>query len=194
MERAVSESEMARDGPHCYTAAHQNFLLTWAQHPHDLMERTATVSQPAKFLEIYSLPIGLLLMFALTWPLYAQLGLFVGYGLSLAALIMTGLTQGTAGVRSILGRFLVWRVGLSWYLVVLFLLAAFARSGRNRALCRLAPRRPGLRPDRSLSHIRPEPQSLAFRNSILPHRPLHKWRRAGLAWLYRLVIAPLGPA
>lgn len=58
-------------------------------------------------------------MFALTWPLYAQLGLFVGYGLAVAALVMTGVTQGRAGIRALLARFLIWRVGARWYLVVL---------------------------------------------------------------------------
>lgn len=58
-------------------------------------------------------------MFALTWPLYAQLGLFVGYGLAVAALVMTGVTQGRAGIRNLLARFLIWRVGVRWYLIVL---------------------------------------------------------------------------
>jgi uncharacterized protein len=66
-----------------------------------------------------TLVIGLILMFALTWPFYSALGLFVGYGLALAALIMTGLTLGRAGVRALLHRFLIWRVGVQWYLVIL---------------------------------------------------------------------------
>jgi membrane protease YdiL (CAAX protease family) len=71
------------------------------------------------FLERHSLVIGIVLMFALTWPLYSGLGLFVGYGLALASLIMTGLTLGRAGVRALLRRFLIWRVGVQWYLVIL---------------------------------------------------------------------------
>src|SRR5215207_8816472 len=37
----------------------------------------------------------------------------------LAAFIMTGATEGRAGVRSFLRRFVLWRVGLGWYLFVL---------------------------------------------------------------------------
>ncbi|MFB0538372.1 MAG: hypothetical protein ACETWR_25800, partial [Anaerolineae bacterium] len=79
----------------------------------------ASVAQRG-FFERHSLVIGIVLMFALTWPLYSGLGLFVGYGLALASLIMTGLTLGDAGVRALLRRFLIWRVGVQWYLVILF--------------------------------------------------------------------------
>lgn len=71
------------------------------------------------FLKRHSLVIGIVLMFALTWPLYSTLGLFVGHGLAAAALIMTGLTQGRAGIGALLRRFLIWRVGVQWYLVIL---------------------------------------------------------------------------
>ena len=71
------------------------------------------------FWQNYSLAIGTILMFALTWPFYSSLGFFVGYGLATAALVMTGLTEGGAGVRALLRRYLIWRVGLRWYLVVL---------------------------------------------------------------------------
>jgi membrane protease YdiL (CAAX protease family) len=72
-----------------------------------------------EFLRRHSLVIGIVLMFALTWPFYSALGLFVGYGLALASLVMTGLTLGRAGVGALLRRFLIWRVGIQWYLVVL---------------------------------------------------------------------------
>jgi membrane protease YdiL (CAAX protease family) len=71
------------------------------------------------FVKRHSLVIGIVLMFALTWPVYSDLGLFVGYGLALASLIMTGVTLGRAGVRALLRRFLIWRVGVQWYLVIL---------------------------------------------------------------------------
>jgi membrane protease YdiL (CAAX protease family) len=88
----------------------------------------------------YPIVVGFLLMFALTWPLdlglAAQshgllpfhippvLGLFVGYGFVAAALIMTGIGSGTAGIAALLRRLLIWRVGLPWYGVVLFGAAA----------------------------------------------------------------------
>jgi uncharacterized protein len=37
----------------------------------------------------------------------------------LAAFVMTGATEGRAGVRSFLRRFVLWRVGLGWYLFAL---------------------------------------------------------------------------
>jgi uncharacterized protein len=78
---------------------------------------------------------GFVLMFACTWPidLWAAadshgwtsvrippvLPLLVGYGLVIGTLIATGITDGRAGIRTLLGRFLIWRVGLWWYAVVL---------------------------------------------------------------------------
>jgi uncharacterized protein len=52
------------------------------------------------------------------------LGLFVGYGFVAAALIMTGIVSGKAGIAALLRRILIWRVGLPWYGVVLFGFAA----------------------------------------------------------------------
>jgi len=36
---------------------------------------------------------------------------------------------GRGGVRKLLGRFLIWRVGLQWYFITLFLLAVFIVGG-----------------------------------------------------------------
>jgi uncharacterized protein len=78
---------------------------------------------------------GFILMFALTWPL--ELGLaaqsrdllpfhippvlapFVGLGFVAAAVIMSALVDGAAGVVALLRRLLIWRVGWIWYAVVL---------------------------------------------------------------------------
>lgn len=85
------------------------------------------------FLKRHSLVIGILLMFALTWPIdLANSGalpfqvpfivyIFLGYGFGVAALLMTGLTLGKAGVLALLKRFLIWRVGWKWYLVAFLL-------------------------------------------------------------------------
>ncbi len=40
-------------------------------------------------------------------------------GPTLSALIMTGITEGRAGIRRLLGRVVLWRVGLRWYLFAL---------------------------------------------------------------------------
>jgi uncharacterized protein len=87
------------------------------------------------WLRRYPVSTGLALMFAFTWPidLWAAadsrdwttwspppvLVVLVGYGFVVAALVATGLVDGRAGIRALLRRFLVWRVGLLWYAVVL---------------------------------------------------------------------------
>ncbi len=77
---------------------------------------------------------GFVLMFVCTWPVDlwaaassrgwappvpAVLALLVGYGFVVAAVAMTWLLDGLPGVGVLLRRFLVWRVGLLWYAVVL---------------------------------------------------------------------------
>lgn len=87
---------------------------------------------------------GLALMFLLTWPLaIADAGLvdvgipagvllFQGWGLSLAAVLVTGWTQGWSGAALLLKRLAFWRVNWRWYLIafllepLLLLLAVFA--------------------------------------------------------------------
>ena len=45
--------------------------------------------------------------------------MWVFLGPTLAAFIMTGATEGRAGIGRLLRRYVLWRVGLRWYLVVL---------------------------------------------------------------------------
>ena len=52
-------------------------------------------------------------------PIPAVLPILVGYGFVVAALVMTAIVDGRAGVGALLRRFLVWRVGVLWYVVVL---------------------------------------------------------------------------
>lgn len=61
-----------------------------------------------------------ILPFRLPLPLLAV----AGYMPTLAALIVTGLTRGRAGIRSWLGKLAIWRVGWVWYLFAIFGLAA----------------------------------------------------------------------
>lgn len=82
----------------------------------------------------YPVICGFALMFVCTWPvdLWAAassrgwvspippvLPLLVGYGFVVAALSMTAILDGRAGVGALLRRFLIWRVGARWYVVVL---------------------------------------------------------------------------
>ena len=48
---------------------------------------------------------------------WISLGIFLGP--SLSGFIMTGITEGRAGVRRLLHRIVLWRVGLRWYLFAL---------------------------------------------------------------------------
>jgi membrane protease YdiL (CAAX protease family) len=47
--------------------------------------------------------------------------LLAGYGPALAAILIASLAYGRTGLRELFGRLLKWRVGIQWYLVVLFL-------------------------------------------------------------------------
>lgn len=80
----------------------------------------------------YPLTVFFVLAYALTWwvypllwinPLIGLLGLF---GPALAAIIVTAVTEGGAGVRALLSRIVRWRVPLPWYLVALGLPALIA--------------------------------------------------------------------
>ena len=91
------------------------------------------MSTTTGFLKRHSLSIGILLMFALTWPIdlaYSGLlsfqvpfllYLFLGWGFVVASVTMTGLTLGKDAVKSLLKRYLSWRVGWKWFLVAFLL-------------------------------------------------------------------------
>ena len=70
---------------------------------------------------------------------------WVFLGPTLAAFIMTGTTEGRAGIRRLLRRYVLWRVGLRWYLFVLFgpptiiLLATIVLPGALASFQTLAP-------------------------------------------------------
>ena len=88
------------------------------------------------FVQRHELPLGIALMFLLTWPIdlahSEQLPLqvpflvylFLGWDFVIAAIVMTALTSGQAAVARLLGRFLIWRVGWRWFAVSLLLLPA----------------------------------------------------------------------
>ncbi len=89
----------------------------------------------ARVVQGYPLTAGLLLMFALTWPIDLGVAadsrgwlpfqipfvvpLLVGYGFVVASLVVTAIVDGKAGIRALLRRFLIWRVELRWYVAVL---------------------------------------------------------------------------
>jgi membrane protease YdiL (CAAX protease family) len=74
-----------------------------------LLELPYVLSEDGSGLLPFSSPL-------LTWVLMPA---SVFLGPTLAAFIMTGITEGRAGIRRLLRRFVLWRVGLGWYLFVL---------------------------------------------------------------------------
>ena len=111
------------------------------------------MNQTTAFLKRHSLVIGILLMFALTWPIDLAnsevlpikfpflVYLFLGWGFGIASVIMTGLTLGRDGVITLLKRFLIWRVGWKWYLAPFLLAPALIIGGvyLNAALTGVPP-------------------------------------------------------
>jgi membrane protease YdiL (CAAX protease family) len=85
------------------------------------------------------------IMFLLAWPgliwevLYSQgmapsqspvyVSIFTGWAPGIAAVVVTAIAVGKSGVKDLLRRFLVWRVGVQWYAVAIFLLAAVILGG-----------------------------------------------------------------
>jgi len=94
-----------------------------------------------EFIKRHSLIIGIVLMFMFTWPIDLSnsgvlpfkfpfvVYLFLGWGFVFASLIMTGLTLGKEGLRLLLNRYLLWRVGWKWYLVAFLLTPAIYFTG-----------------------------------------------------------------
>jgi membrane protease YdiL (CAAX protease family) len=58
----------------------------------------------------FGIPNGSVIFVSAVW---------VFLGPTLAAFIMTGTTEGREGIRCLLRRYVLWRVGLRWYLIVL---------------------------------------------------------------------------
>ena len=65
----------------------------------------------------------------LSMPLPGFLEILTGWSPAIAAIIVSAVLAGRAGVRALLGRFLIWKVGARWYLVGAFLLALIILGG-----------------------------------------------------------------
>jgi membrane protease YdiL (CAAX protease family) len=65
----------------------------------------------------------------LSAPLPAFLEILTGWAPGIAAVVITTIVAGRAGVRELLRRFLIWRVGIQWYLTAFFLLALLILGG-----------------------------------------------------------------
>jgi len=84
----------------------------------------------ANWLRRNPIPAFFALTFLIAWSIWLPLGLFAPENVlltlpgvwapTISALILIGLSDGRKGIRQFLKRVLHWRVGLRWYLVVLF--------------------------------------------------------------------------
>jgi uncharacterized protein len=86
-----------------------------------------------------------LIMFALAWSimipqaLYSQgilsaplpeiLEILTGWAPAIAAILVSAALAGRAGVLELMRRFLIWRVGIQWYLIGVFLMAVVILGG-----------------------------------------------------------------
>ena len=86
-----------------------------------------------------------LIMFTLAWSimipqaLYSQgvlsaplpeiLEILTGWAPAMAAILVSAALAGRAGVSGLMRRFLIWRVGIQWYLMGAFLMAVIIRGG-----------------------------------------------------------------
>jgi membrane protease YdiL (CAAX protease family) len=65
----------------------------------------------------------------LSAPLPVFFEIFIGWSAGIAALIVSVIVAGRSGIHEVFGRFLIWKVGLKWYLVGGFLLAGIILGG-----------------------------------------------------------------
>jgi len=85
------------------------------------------------FLRRHSLVMGVILMYAFTWPIYLSsagvlrvrfppfMYVMPGWGFVLASVLMTSLVLGPRGVGELLKRYLMWRVAWKWYAALLII-------------------------------------------------------------------------
>jgi membrane protease YdiL (CAAX protease family) len=118
----------------------------------------------ANWLERFPLISFFVLAFAFSWAIMVPMILdsrgiiafkppipvliLMGYGPTLAALVVTAAVAGRPGIRALLRRLLIWRVGLRWYLVAIFLNAGIVLAALGLLLLSggTAPSLPALGP------------------------------------------------
>ena len=97
------------------------------------------------FIKRHQLISMYILLFVMAWSvlipqaLYSQgllaapvpmfLDILTGWAPGIAAVVIAAVVTGRSGVRQLLQRFLVWRVGVQWYLIAFFLLALLILGG-----------------------------------------------------------------
>jgi membrane protease YdiL (CAAX protease family) len=96
-------------------------------------------------------PAFFVLTFVIAWSIWLPLGIFApeyvlltllgAWAPTISAIILIGLSEGWVGIKEFLRKVLRWRVGLQWYLVVLFGVAviAYLAIGAGMLFCKSAP-------------------------------------------------------
>lgn len=74
-------------------------------------------------------PLALQSQGILAGPIPAELEFLAGWAPLLAAVTVSAVLAGGQGVRKLLGRYLIWRVGFRYYLAALFLMAGIILGG-----------------------------------------------------------------
>jgi membrane protease YdiL (CAAX protease family) len=106
--------------------------------PHGLLARhplTSFFVMAYAFSWLLELPVVLsetgtgLLPFTIPQPVVVLSIAAATFGPTVSAFIMTGVTEGRAGVRRLLRRYVQWRVGVQWYLFVLLGIPAIVLLG-----------------------------------------------------------------
>jgi uncharacterized protein len=62
-------------------------------------------------------------------PLLLVFAFLVGWAPAIGAVVVSAITGGRAEVSRLLGRFLIWRVGIHWYLAAFFLMGLIVLGG-----------------------------------------------------------------
>ncbi len=97
-----------------------------------------------EWMRTHPIPTFFLLTFVVAWLIWLPIGFFApkyfllavipgAWAPTIVSVLLTRLTDGKDGVRQFLSRVVRWRVGIQWYLVVLFGIAliAFTAQGLN---------------------------------------------------------------
>ncbi|HJR81654.1 MAG TPA: CPBP family intramembrane glutamic endopeptidase [Anaerolineales bacterium] len=106
-------------------SAHENGFKAWVKR-HPLISMYAFLFALAWAVMV---PQALYSQGIISAPLPLWLEILTGWAPGIAAVSVAAIASGRAGVRDLLGRFRIWRVGVQWYLVSLFALAALILGG-----------------------------------------------------------------
>lgn len=120
-------------------------IINFKEEGNQPMQSFLIKPKPATFTSFvhrHTLLVFFILVFLFTWPLqvvdalgsYGILSfrvsiifqiIFVAYMPTVAAVLVTGISEGKVGIKALLQKVLIWRVGIGWYVFSIFGFAAF---------------------------------------------------------------------